>query len=216
MCCLPLPTTCSESGTLTTHSHSGASEAGGDHTSWNPRALRNWIICFGILLDSDIITFFPVLLNHSISKQTWYSISQCWKSPPWTPHHLQFMPDSSDSTHRKIWADWTHCLSRLHFFIVIRLLFPLCLLKNTLFIVLPNAMFSWPAVLIHATVDHSPPHLLVSLFRFTWDLLGHSFLVSPESSSPSWCLYSQPIVSCISPSPLSALHIHASNIETLS
>lgn len=81
---------------------SEASEEGREHTSWNPKALNNWVICFRIHLDSCIITFFLSFWIIPISRQTCHSISHFSKCPFLAPVDFQFLSDFSASSQRKV------------------------------------------------------------------------------------------------------------------
>lgn len=181
----------------------GISETGGDageHTSWNPRALRNWVICFGILVASYIITVFLSDWIIPLAKKHATVSPNSEKVLPWphiTPVYAGFLWFHSQKNSR---VDCTHCLyflsspfhskSGFYFHNV-----P----WKTFLTILSNPVFSWFAVPVLPEREcrgwswppSAKPSPLLSwfpLFWLTFDLPGPSFLVLADWSSPSWSL----------------------------
>lgn len=78
------------------------------------KLLSNWVICFGIHLDSCIITFFfPVLLNHSCQQTNilqYLPLKKKKKSLPLVPDHLQFVWFLCFCSEENSKVDYPYCL----------------------------------------------------------------------------------------------------------
>ena len=194
---LLLPSTCSGSGTLLPIYSPGVSEAdeeGREHTTWNPKALSNWVICFGIHLDSCIITFFLFYWIIPISKQTCNNISHFKKKVhPWPQITSSFCLITL-LLFRGEFKSWLYSLSLLP---LLPFSFPSgfisAMYPEKLFsLTLPNPMCGWLMVLIDLDCNCQGWSLYFLLkssplwIAHSWlssDLLGLSVLA--DSSSPS-------------------------------
>ena len=171
----------------------------GEHTSWNTRASRNCVICFGISLDSCIITFFFCSTESFLLTNEPASVAHILKKILLRPHITSSFCLISLFPFTEKFKSWLYSLSLL-----LRLPFSF----QSVFYSHPvpwQTLFS-PCCQIQCPIESRSSSTLtviatVDLTYFCWNRLiscctlliyllppGFSFLVLAESSLPPWSL----------------------------